>query len=86
MDTKKWADDTIHHLRRVAAEARSLSVNPSLAQGDKQSSATPATQSGINGAAIAQALADFCRNNNSITQTLAIRLRDLADRYKQRAA
>lgn len=82
-NSEVWANDIIHHIRRVRSEAERI---PPIRQNTIKQSDTPSSPPTMDGAAIARALSDFCKNDNSITQALAIRLANLAERYPQRAA
>ena len=84
MTHEEWADKTVRSLNRVHAALGGISG---------QGQGTPSSPGGassltstLNGAAIAVALAEYCRNNNSTTQSLAIRLANISARYPQRAA
>ena len=79
---KAWADEIITHMKRVGDAAKAL-PQPSAAYSP---GGTPSSPSAMSGAQIAVALAEYCRNNNSTTQSLAIRLANISARYPQRAA
>lgn len=70
----KWADDIIHHLQRIRAEAQPIAAAPRA-----PGAASPSNP--LDGAAIAAALAEHLKNDNSTTQSVAIRLANLAQKY-----
>ena len=80
--SKEWADEIIHHIRRVRSEVELIPKINNTAEQPVQSAQTGMAD----GASIAMALSEYCRNDNSVTQTLAIRLSNLAAKYPQRAA
>lgn len=83
MTHKEWSDNAVKNINRVSAALRGI---PIIGQTSHSQGGTPESPVAANGAAIAQALADYMKTNNSTTQALAIRIVDLAARYHQRAA
>jgi hypothetical protein len=83
MTHKQYADNAVNHLSRVASAWKGIKGQ---GQAPYQPGGTPQSASAVNGEALAQALAEYLKTNNSTTQALAIRITDLASRYKQRAA
>ena len=86
MTSKEWADRVILDLHRIRDSIKPIGTGVNRSPVAYSIGGTPQTPSSINGAAIAQALSDYLKSNNSTTQSLSIRITDLAARYKQRAA
>ena len=80
MTNKEWADDVIKHNNRV------IDSNRGVKSSSGGPNTTAAANSGMTGAQIAVALAEYMKNNNSTTQTIAIRIVNLAAKYPTRAA
>lgn len=78
MDSKKWADEVIKNNNRVIASNKGLLAYVGTSN--------VATNNNLTGAQIAVALAEYMKNNNSTTQTIAIRIVNLAAKYPTRAA
>lgn len=84
--SKEWADKHIENIRRVGDEAARLaaSLQTQTPQQGKDAVA-PNAQAGVTPHAVATALAEAVKNDDSTTQAIAIRLSNLAAKYPERA-
>lgn len=74
---RDWADEAISNLKRVHAVSRPAGI--SQGKESEQSAAN------VDSRVLALALADYLRSDNPTTQAIAIRVKNLMDKYPQRA-
>ena len=75
---KDWAEKTVESLKKVQEAVTNLNTAKKSTEGTEPDK--------ISGKAVADALAEYCKSDNSTTQALALRLKNIADKYPQRAA
>lgn len=75
---KDWSEKTVESLKKVQEAVTNLNTAKKTTEG--------AEPDKLSGKALAEALAEYCKGDNSITQALALRLKNIADKYPQRAA
>lgn len=76
--SEKWAEKALEDLRRVAALAKN--IKPVLGAPSADNNAQE-----IDPTMVGNALAELLKNDNSLTQSIAVRLTNLASRYPNKA-
>ena len=83
MNSKEWADAAIENLKRVADVAAAI---PAQNAAVPHSTGSPAAVPALDPHAVAEALAEAMKSNNSTTQAIAIRANNLSTLYPDKAA
>ena len=82
MNSRQWADRIIADIKRVTDAVKAASPS----SGGSPIAAHATVQASLNPDAVASALAEAVKSDNSTTQAIAIRLGQLYTKYPQRAA
>jgi len=78
MDSKGWADRAVADLKRVAAAAKAVTpAAPGVGASAAVGAADPR--------AVGQALAELLKSDNSLTQSIAVRIANLAAAHPNKA-
>jgi Tfp pilus assembly PilM family ATPase len=74
-----WMDETVEKLKAISAAALSASLSANATQNATQG------QSILDPQAVGKALAELLKNDNTLSQSIAVRIANLSAKYPQRA-
>lgn len=79
--SREWAEEIIGNLKRIREAAKPLQIAPAPGAGAAQA----ILNNKLDPQSVAHALAEYMKNDNSVSQAIAIRAANLQQKYPQRA-